>query len=307
MNLYRQLDHAYQHLTRHPRPAWLAAAVPGCDLDDAVAVIRHAKRDTTDADTMLRTLISVGRREPDALTVALHALAPRLRAHLGRTITDDYRSDVLTELAVVLVDSPLDRPRLADRLVNRATTAPTRPPCAPTRAAPSTSPLSPPATPSTSPDTRTTATTSPRSSPAASTSPASTPPSRPRSTTAACRRRRGPPTATTDWPAPSTPAHQCVAATSGPPRSAPPANSNPSSTRISMPHDPPTTTRHRDHPLPVRPGRHRRLDQPPLGLLQPVSDGHSSNDGGPPTRETRTSTHLDQPTLPTSTRRPGEI
>ena len=50
----------------------------------------------------------------------MHALAPKLRARLGRTVTNDYRHDVLTDLAFVLLDSSLDGPRLAARLVNRA-------------------------------------------------------------------------------------------------------------------------------------------------------------------------------------------
>jgi len=34
----------------------------------------------------------------------MYALAPRLRIRLGRAVTDEYRHDVLTDLALVLLD-----------------------------------------------------------------------------------------------------------------------------------------------------------------------------------------------------------
>ena len=38
----------------------------------------------------------------------------------GRAATEDYRTDALSELALVVMDSPLEGPRLAQRLINRA-------------------------------------------------------------------------------------------------------------------------------------------------------------------------------------------
>jgi hypothetical protein len=119
MNLYQQLADTYQRLSRRSRPTWLTEVFAG-DLDDAVTTIRNDHPDPTGSDRVLRALIYVGRKEPDALTVALYALAPKVRTRLARTVTDDYRSDVLTDLAFVVLDSPLDGPRLAARLVNRA-------------------------------------------------------------------------------------------------------------------------------------------------------------------------------------------
>lgn len=119
MNLFRQLDAAYHHLSTRPRPGWLATVTSG-GCDEAVAAIRNDQPDPATSDATLRALVDVAHRQPDALTVALHALAPRLRARLGRSVTADYRGDVLTYLAIVLLDSPLDEPRLAARLVNRA-------------------------------------------------------------------------------------------------------------------------------------------------------------------------------------------
>lgn len=119
MNLYRQLDDTYRGLRRRRSPVWVAGAGAG-DLDEAVAAIRNDVPDPTASDRVLRHLIETGRREPDAVTVVLYALAPKLRARLARTVTDEYRSDVLTQLAFVLLDSSLDRDRLAARLINRA-------------------------------------------------------------------------------------------------------------------------------------------------------------------------------------------
>jgi hypothetical protein len=119
MDLYRRLDDAYRRLRRRPRPGWLADVCVG-DVDDAVTIIRRDQPDSTDSDRLLNALVHVGRDEPDALTVALYALVPKLRSRLARTVTDDYRSDVLTDLAFVLLDGSLDGPRLAARVVNRA-------------------------------------------------------------------------------------------------------------------------------------------------------------------------------------------
>lgn len=119
MILYRQLDDAYRRVRRQPRPAWLDDTGAVC-VDDAIAAIRADRPDPTNSDRVLRTLVEIGRQAPDALTVALYALAPKLRIRLGRTVTDEYRTDVLTDLALVLLDSSLTGPRLAARVVNRA-------------------------------------------------------------------------------------------------------------------------------------------------------------------------------------------
>jgi hypothetical protein len=118
MNLYRTLDEEYQQLARRPNPpAWQTELG---DLNDLVATIRADRPDPSRSDTALLRLLTIGRDQPDALTVALCALAPALRTRTARAISDDYRTDALAELTFVLLDSPLDRPGLAHRLVNRA-------------------------------------------------------------------------------------------------------------------------------------------------------------------------------------------
>lgn len=119
MNLYQQLVNAYRHLARRPQPAWLEAFGVR-SLDDLVAVIRNDRPDPAGSDRHLRALLDIARRDRDALTVALYSLAPKLRIRLSRAHTDEYRHDALTDLALVLVGSPIDGPRLAARLVNRA-------------------------------------------------------------------------------------------------------------------------------------------------------------------------------------------
>ena len=119
MNPYRDLDDAYQRIARHPHRHTIPSG-PGDDLDAIVATIRDDTPDSGPSDQTLRCLIADGRANPDALTVVLYALAPELRARLSRTATGEYHADALGDLALVVLDSDLDRPGLAHRLVNRA-------------------------------------------------------------------------------------------------------------------------------------------------------------------------------------------
>lgn len=118
MNLYRQLTTTYSQLTtRPPGPHWPHALA---DLDSTVSAIRDDYPDPARSDSVLRQLITLGRHDGDAVTVALYALAPALSSRLVGAVTDEHRSNALTDLTFVLLDSPLDRPGLAHRLVNRA-------------------------------------------------------------------------------------------------------------------------------------------------------------------------------------------
>ncbi|MGE3446688.1 MAG: hypothetical protein AB7H92_03795 [Microbacteriaceae bacterium] len=123
MNLYRTLDATYAPLSgRTPPTAWRTGCATYADI---VAVIRDDRPDPAPSDAVLRHLLLTDHDRRDASTVVLHALAPALRARLGRAVTDEYRSDALTDLAFVLLDADhatLDRPGLAHRLVNRAHT-----------------------------------------------------------------------------------------------------------------------------------------------------------------------------------------
>lgn len=119
MNLYDALDAAFRHLATRPRPPGWQVECP--TLDDLVDAIRDDHPDPARSDTILRRLLAAGRHDPDAWTVVLYALAPALRARIGRAVTAEYRDDALTDLAFVLHDAnALERPRLGHRLVNRA-------------------------------------------------------------------------------------------------------------------------------------------------------------------------------------------
>ncbi|MGQ0433191.1 MAG: hypothetical protein ACT452_12380 [Microthrixaceae bacterium] len=119
MNPYRDLDDAYQRIARHPHRHTIPSG-PGGDLDAIVATIRDDIPDSGPSDQTVRSLIAAGRTDPDALTVVLYALAPQLRARLSHAATGEYHADALGDLALVVLDSDLDRPGLAHRLVNRA-------------------------------------------------------------------------------------------------------------------------------------------------------------------------------------------
>lgn len=116
MNPYRELDAAYRRLHRHVDGPQLRDLG---DLDHLVEVIRNDTPDSAASDRALRQLILMGRSLPAATTVALYALAPALRARISRTATAEYHHDAVTELALVVLDSDIDGPRLAHRLVNR--------------------------------------------------------------------------------------------------------------------------------------------------------------------------------------------
>lgn len=120
MNLYTTIDADYRRLTRRPLPdTW---QLPVATSDEAVAAIRSHREHPERSDELTRRLALLARTDHRASVVLLHALAPLLRSRLGRSITDEYRNDALSELAIVVLDSNLDGIRLAPRLVNRAHT-----------------------------------------------------------------------------------------------------------------------------------------------------------------------------------------
>ena len=124
---YQALERACRHLARRPIPERWREQPALRDQTSIVAIV-DTIRDAADrqaqdrSDRTIRALATVGRRDPDAHTVLLHAIADGLRRRLGRTTTSEYRADVLADLAVVILEADdLDRvDRLATRLANRA-------------------------------------------------------------------------------------------------------------------------------------------------------------------------------------------
>ena len=120
MNLFRHIEADYRRIARDGLPdQW---CIDLATLDDVVEVIRDHREHQERSDDLTRHLATIARTDQRATVVGLYALAPLLGARLGRAVTAEYRTDALTELAMVILDSPLDGPRLAHRLVNRAHT-----------------------------------------------------------------------------------------------------------------------------------------------------------------------------------------
>ncbi len=120
MNLFRHIEADYRRIARDGIPDhW---RIDAATLDDAVEAIRDHRQNQERSDALTRRLATIARTDQRAAVVVLYALAPLLGARLGRAVTTEYRTDALSELAIVILDSPLDGPRLAHRLVNRAHT-----------------------------------------------------------------------------------------------------------------------------------------------------------------------------------------
>ncbi|MFN3256888.1 MAG: hypothetical protein ACE37B_14470 [Ilumatobacter sp.] len=120
MNLFRHIEADYRRIARDGLPdQWCTGHAT---LDDVVEAIRDHREHQGRSDDLTRHLATIARTDHRAVVVVLYALAPLLGARLGRAVTTEYRTDALTELAMVILDSPLDGPRLAHRLVNRAHT-----------------------------------------------------------------------------------------------------------------------------------------------------------------------------------------
>ncbi len=120
MNLFRHIEADYRRVARDGIPdQW---GIDLVTLDDVVEAVRDHREHQERSDGLTRRLATIARTDQRAAVVVLYALAPMLGARLGRAVTAEYRTDALTELAMVILDSPLDGPRLAHRLVNRAHT-----------------------------------------------------------------------------------------------------------------------------------------------------------------------------------------
>ena len=120
MNLFKHIEADYRRIAHDGLPdQW---GIDLATLDGVVEAIRDHREHQKRSDDLTRQLATIARTDQRAAVVVLYALAPMLGARLGRAVTAEYRTDALTELAMVILDSPLDGPRLAHRLVNRAHT-----------------------------------------------------------------------------------------------------------------------------------------------------------------------------------------
>jgi hypothetical protein len=124
-SLYRDLLVAYTRLAPRPLPTrWINDQPFLADFATPAHIVAAIRDDSrrTRADDAVRAMVSVARTDPAAATVLLEALAPMLRARMGPTTTQAFRAEVLSDLALVILESDdLDQLRLLPkRLARRA-------------------------------------------------------------------------------------------------------------------------------------------------------------------------------------------
>jgi hypothetical protein len=120
-NPLRDLAVAYHHVTLRP-PAWVRhPTLSGYGgIDGIVDAIRDDHPDPARSDAALRALLTIGRGDGRAATVALFSLAVELERRVSRAATREYRADALGELAAVILEGNTTGNGLGHRYVNRA-------------------------------------------------------------------------------------------------------------------------------------------------------------------------------------------
>ena len=121
MHCYQTLETTAIHILRH-NPAWLTtlplpAGVLPVDAKGTLAVITkivsNDRPTTLASDLLARRLAEIARTDRDAMTVLLAAMSRRLRNRFRSNATDDYHTDGLAVLAILLLEANLDRSRFA--------------------------------------------------------------------------------------------------------------------------------------------------------------------------------------------------
>ena len=128
MHCYQTLETTAIHILRL-NPAWLTTlpiptGVLPVDAKATLAVITkivsNDRPSTLESDLLARRLADIARTDRDAMTVLLAAMSRRLRNRFRTNATDDYHTDGLAVLAILLLEVSLDQPRVVGRMVNRA-------------------------------------------------------------------------------------------------------------------------------------------------------------------------------------------
>lgn len=128
MRHYNDLDIAFERLARK-RPSWidtLTTIRPPAERPEdkgLTAVLRTINADPGNipaSDCIIRQLVELGRKEPDAITLLVRALVPRLRAKIGGGGTEEFHADAMSSLVFICMDSELSGDKLAMKLINRA-------------------------------------------------------------------------------------------------------------------------------------------------------------------------------------------
>jgi hypothetical protein len=122
---YRQLATSCDRLDRR-RPDLVARLdLPGVGTTAELLCVARDTRDPEASDRALKALARAGQHDPDAVTLIIGVVAPRLRAWAAPGRSSEFREDLLGELTVVVYDAiargDLERlDHIADRLRWRA-------------------------------------------------------------------------------------------------------------------------------------------------------------------------------------------
>ena len=128
MHCYQALETAATNIIRR-NPAWLntlpippsgAVQSPQEKLIAITRIICNDRPDTVASDLLARQLADIARTDTDAMTLLLAAMSRRLRNRFRTNASDEYHTDGLAFLTILMLDATLDRPRVVGRMVNRA-------------------------------------------------------------------------------------------------------------------------------------------------------------------------------------------
>jgi len=123
--LHQQVRRAYRRLSNRPIPeSWIAQHRQLAVLhrvDGIVAAVRDESCPQV-ADETVRAMVALARTDDDASTVLLEALVWPLRSRIGNGSSAEFRDEVLTDLAMVILEADdLDQAtHLPARLARRA-------------------------------------------------------------------------------------------------------------------------------------------------------------------------------------------
>lgn len=117
---YIELARTTERLGRRRLPWLTDPRLDDCTVDELVQTIRDYRVDAEASDRAVRALVDIGTDERDAMTVLINALAGSLRSKLKRVTSAEYRSTVLGDLTVVVLESIADdEPSRQDHLARR--------------------------------------------------------------------------------------------------------------------------------------------------------------------------------------------
>lgn len=128
MHCYQALETAATNIIRR-NPAWLnTLPIPPSDAvlsprEKLIVITRticNDRPDTIASDLLTRQLADIARTDTDGMTLLLAAMSRRLRNRFRTNATDEYHTDGLAFLAILMLDATLERPRVVGRMVNRA-------------------------------------------------------------------------------------------------------------------------------------------------------------------------------------------